>query len=224
MSKVAWVVFHLFIATLISSGETRAALFDRDGKKLPEAEVNGSPVNWEFVRQSSPAQYLSTGKLIPKGCTAVLVEMGGPIYALTNGHCISKKSFERGSAPKIEFATFDRPESKMEISVKGVLYSSIYGTDLAVLQLDQSPISIRSLGFSPLRLRKLPPTVGESLTMVSVPQEGIDPRNQFPRFSRCQMDRVVDIGEDDYFFLSSLAHRCSAAGGSSGGPLISEKA
>src|SRR5688572_7242580 len=78
-------------------------------------------------------------------CTAFLLAVGepsGPSYALTNGHCVGL--FDNTSVMRdapadgatVRFRLFaDRPDDEAVVPVETVLYGTMRGTDVAVLQL-----------------------------------------------------------------------------------------
>ncbi|UVK99115.1 hypothetical protein [Pseudomonas sp. B21-048] len=120
-------------------------------RDLGEGAVNGSTSK---ALQNSEHYYelwSGIGRLgLPSGesCSAVLLDTRnrqsraiGPAYLLTSGHCVF---FEYGSArtnlPLKASVTFhyfhDVPQRKRQYAIRTARWSSLVGTDLAVLEVD----------------------------------------------------------------------------------------
>src|SRR5580700_5622617 len=84
-----------FLAIAVFSGFSApdAVVFGRDGRKLPDIQVNSPEVNWEFLSISGHRELSGIGLVDifgGGGCTGTFLDTGagpdGPAYVLSNGH------------------------------------------------------------------------------------------------------------------------------------------
>lgn len=94
---------RLQLATLLSLfisvsawGFGPQSIFDQDGQRLPDREVNSGRVAWELLSIRQHGEFGAMGLLsagfFGGGCSATLIDNGGPdqspAYIVTNGHCL----------------------------------------------------------------------------------------------------------------------------------------
>ncbi len=83
----------LTIALAFTTQLTLAAIYDRQGRKLPDREVNSNRVNWQLLTTETDKKYNGIGLIdLDYGvCTGFAIAVGNnfksPAYVLTNAHC-----------------------------------------------------------------------------------------------------------------------------------------
>jgi hypothetical protein len=229
----------LGVGLVLTSHLSQAAIYDRNGNKLPDAEVNSDKVNWKLLRASENKKYNGVGLLesVTKVCTAFFVNTRGnpnaPAYAITNGHCyngvagfIGEKEIivNRPSDMIFKLNYFVNSESRVRsVRVKRTVYATMKNTDLAILELNTTFKQLVKEGFTPLIIDNALVKAGEPVEAIGVPLEGVKPSLSFLHKAICQIGESVKIREDVYNFDSSVRNRCSIVGGMSGSPMISLK-
>ncbi|MFO2462565.1 serine protease [Pseudomonas sp. 15FMM2] len=164
-------------------------------------------------------------------CNAVLLDTRnrkgnavGPAYALTSGHCVF---FSYGTArlsktidASIIFNYFyDVPEQQHTAHVKTTLWSSMAGTDLAILELDTTLATLIAKGIMPLKLADHYQYAGErEVINVGSPsgflQKGL-------RMSVCKESTTDSFVEHPGVFPGAMKNRCNDLQfGSSGSPML----
>jgi hypothetical protein len=118
--------------------------------------------------------------------------------------------------------TLDAPE----ISVPRVVYATLNGTDLALLEIDRSPAELAALGIEPLRLRFESPNVGDPLRVVGTPVGYLDGSYEsadFIRESRCSKLASATVVEHHFMWFDELVSRCPGMGeGAEGAPVLNQ--
>jgi hypothetical protein len=166
-------------------------------------------------------------------CTAVLLDVGGaddaPAYALTSGHCTgwwdSNQTFEDRALDgpgEVVFRFFvDTPEAHRSVPVAAAEYSSMMGTDLAVLRLDATVGALRREGIEGLRIADARPSSGASIVNVGAPTTTfVDPIEHLRR-GECTLGGEVALAELEWLWPDNVIHDCpDIRTGSSGSPLL----
>ena len=217
-----------------------AVVFDHDGNKLPDAEVNSTQVNWELLKLSSSKAFNGIG-LVDMGrgggCTGTFLDTGAlanaPAYVLSNGHCVGSHLMGAGdvlvdqpASPGMNFRFnyfVDAGAAVRMVPIRRVVYATMHHTDIAVFELDATYAQLVSEGFVPHVIAMADPVAGTQVEMVGVPQTGVRRATRFVRRSTCQLGERTNLKEGDYSFSGAFRHWCSSVGGSSGSPVIARQ-
>lgn len=224
--------------SLVSS-LAKAAVYDRNGNKLPDAKRNSLEVNWELLYSEQGKKYNGVGIIGYESdgfCTAFFLNTGGndnaPAYAITNGHCYDGMGFpnaqeiiiNKPSSLVFKLNYFENTKNSVRpVRVRQVVYATMKGTDLAILELDSTFKQLVKEGFTPLMIDDIPPSEGEHIKVIGIPMSQILPTRRFLHRAVCQVGKSVNLREDVYQWEEVIRHRCSALGGMSGSPIISLK-
>jgi len=130
-----------------------------------------------------------------------------------------------GMAKYIQFFT-DTQDRQVKAAVRRVAYSTMKGTDIALLELDVTQAELVARGVRPLELEATEPArAGDRVEAVGAPGLFFDIEERFLRRSRCQiLNERVDLLEFRWNFRNSQASDCEdIVGGISGSPLIAGK-
>ncbi|SFI04112.1 MULTISPECIES: serine protease [unclassified Pseudomonas] len=163
-------------------------------------------------------------------CNAVLLDTHdrrgkatGPAYVLTSGHCVffsyGTALLRRAFTADVTFNYFhDTPERHVTYAVKTAHWSSMAGTDLAVLELDTSLAALVASGIMPLRLASQRHTSDREVINVGAPtgflKKGL-------RMSACVESTINSFAEQPGVFPNALRNRCNGLRpGSSGSPML----
>jgi V8-like Glu-specific endopeptidase len=224
---------------LLDATKINAAIFDRSGRKIPDREVNSDRVNWQMLSTAAGRKYNGIGLIdVSYGfCTGFLISTGlhptAPAYVLTNGHCQGSSTklpgereiiVNRSSTTKFIVNYFhDFKPDRLTIRVKRLVYGTMKNNDVAILELTKTQRELTKVGIIPLQIATKPPTIGEPLTVVGVPSEGVKDELNFLHITTCKAGEFVNVREDVYNWKKSIRHHCSIIGGMSGSPMISLK-
>ena len=227
----------LSLGLALGANVAQAVIFDRNGNKLPDAEVNSSKVNWELLSIEKGRKYNGVGLLAQSLfglCTAFFVDTQGseqaPAYAVTNGHCYDGSTF-----PSPQEILINQPSTLVfqlnyfkdgikrvrSVRVQRIAYATMKGTDITVLQLDTSFKQLVKEGFTPLKIEQVPAPVGEPVEIIGIPLSGMEPSRSFLHRAVCEVGQSVNVREDVYQWEKSIRNRCSLVGGMSGSPVVS---
>jgi hypothetical protein len=227
----------LGLGLALGANVAQAVIFDRNGNKLPDSEVNSSKVNWELLSVEKGKQYSGIGLLEQRAsgiCTAFFLDTQGanqsPAYAVTNGHCYDGSTF-----PKPQEVLINQPSNLVfklnyfkdglnrvrSVRVRRVVYATMKGTDITVLELDTSFKQLVKEGFTPLKIEPVPAPVGEPVEIVGIPLNGVEPSRSFLHRAVCEIGQSANVREDVYQWEKSIRNRCSLVGGMSGSPVVS---
>jgi hypothetical protein len=213
------------------------SVFDRQGNRLPDSQVNSPDVNWQ-VLSIQGGRALSGVGLVDMGggggCTGTFLNTGagpdGPAYLLSNGHCASRQ------LPGPRDVIVNRPSRGMNfrfnyfvdagaavytVPIVRIAYATMHGTDVTVFQLAESFGSLVSKGFIPFRIAGRDVDGPTGVEMVGIPQNGVLRAQRFLRLSTCKLASRANVREGGYEWFGSFSHQCSSVGGSSGSPMIS---
>jgi hypothetical protein len=221
------------------SSLAKAAVYDRNGNKLPDAKRNSIDVNWELLYAEEGKKYNGVGIIgyASDGfCTGFFLNTGGadssPAYAITNGHCYDGSTMldakeillNKTSTLVFKLNYFVNNKNLVRpVRVRQVVYATMKGTDIAILELDTTFKQLVKEGFTPLTIEDVPPSTGEPIEIIGIPMTQILPARRFLHRSVCQVGESVNLREDIYIWEKAIRHRCSALGGMSGSPVISLK-
>ncbi len=175
------------------------------------------------------AHWSGIGRLeASKQCIATLIDTrdpwldnSGPAYVITNGHCIGAKNgviaHDLPLTGNIAFNYFtDTAGQRQTFALKRLIWSSIQGIDLALLELDSTLKAVMDTGIVPLRINS-PPPIGSPVLVVgdpSTPGLGL-------RLSTCTLHRADVVVEQAWVWRNALSNQCAGiAEGASGSPII----
>ncbi|MEO5964167.1 MAG: trypsin-like peptidase domain-containing protein, partial [Candidatus Limnocylindrales bacterium] len=183
--------------------------------------------------------YRSVGRLAGASlaCTLVLVDAApgvttGPAYALTNGHCVGINGNDVLVDQPLDGATAvfdyfaDTPERR-EVPVTKVVYASMKGTDLAILQLDATVGALADAGYHPWPIGDIGPLDGSSRDVimtgapVGAPIVDIPEAERYLRLGTCSLDTNPVRINERLWLWSALRNDCpEVLPGNSGSPVI----
>lgn len=163
-------------------------------------------------------------------CTASLIDTRGPLrkatgpaYLLTSGHCVffgngishTNESFKA----TITFNYFnDTPNRHKSYKVHKAHWSSMVGSDLAIVELESSLDVLIQDGIQPLVLEDHPPTDSGDILIVGHPSKFPEPGL---RISACTQELAQTIIEQPWVHRNALKNRCKdIRPGSSGSPIL----
>lgn len=184
-----------------------------------------------LVRQGSAeaARFAAAGKL--GGCTGTIVRSedatpASPAYLLTAGHCIDLSAnlviTDRTDTRTLELQYhIDTPASeRRRVSAKRIIYSTMKGLDIALLELDAAPGDLPAAAV----LSTERAFEGEAAEWAGVPVVAIPAGEQFLRTSPCTIGPAVEVLEWRWFWRGLLRNDCSDVhGGASGSPVFSTR-
>lgn len=195
---------------------------------------DGGPPGAEILHNADGTydRYNGIGRaVVPSSCTATLLDVGGgdaaPAYALTAGHCTlwweSDRSFEGRAldAPgEVIFRFFtDTVDAQVSVPVTTVAFSSMRGTDLAILRLDTTVGALRAQGIEGLRVASVLPDA--PITNVGAPLATATDDEEHLRLGRCALGDKSTLVEWEWLWPGVRAHDCpDIRTGSSGSPLL----
>lgn len=222
---------YVCLATLIDLA-TNTAVQARD---LGEGAVNGAASR---ALQNSEHHYelwSGIGRLSlhsGESCSAVLLDTRnrqrratGPAYLLTSGHCVF---FQFGSArtnlpveAKITFHYFhDTPQRHRQYTIRTARWSSLVGTDLAVLEIDATLASLIQAGINPLKLAPHQTNESHDVLNVGAPsgftEHGL-------RLSVCAEQTAGTFIDHPGVFPLAMRNRCDLHAGGSGSPMLNRR-
>jgi hypothetical protein len=204
-------------------------------RDLGEGAVNGS---MSRALQNSEHHYelwSGIGRLALQSgetCSAVLLDTRtrqgqavGPAYLLTSGHCAL---FEYGSSrthlPMEASVTFhyfhDTPQRHRRYAVRSAKWSSLVGTDLAVLEVSATLASLIQAGINPLKLASH--QTHESHDVLNVGAPGGFSENGL-RLSVCDEQTAGTFVDHPGVFPLAMRNRCDLHAGSSGSPMLDRR-
>lgn len=167
-------------------------------------------------------------------CSAVLIDprpspdstpSNSPAYVLSSGHCAFLQTGRVASdleiEGQVEFNYFkDTGNQRKVFPLKRIVWSSVQGTDLALLEL-QAPLSqVIESGVQPLRLSQssLDELPGREILTVSGP---LTPTGYTMRVAACTVDGIANLVEQPYAWTHNLRNQCTdVLPGSSGGATL----
>jgi len=199
-----------------------------------EAIDNGPAVALSNADGQSP--YSGVGRLRGRvQCTAALIrtkaDRPSRAYVLTNGHCATTFGSNEVAidqpAPsnyRVTFGMFqDAPNAQREVAVRRIAFSTMKGTDLAILELDASPEELERAGVRGRALASAVTPADEPLVIVGAPLQGV--AGSALQLSACRLEASVGVVlEYQWHWFGLERNSCAGiAPGSSGSPMISRR-
>ncbi|QAU23312.1 serine protease [Dyella sp. M7H15-1] len=182
---------------------------------------------------------LLTGRTGGYNCTASLVAgktpppPNRPALILTAGHCVDD---EMGSntvivnrpAPGGWLYTpnyfIDTTPEHHSVVVDHIVYATMKGMDLAILQLKATYGELAARGVHPLQLEPSVVSAGTPIELAHIPVIGVPEDERFLRHSLCQVSAGVTPlveGIGPWFWVAAVPNDCKGvAGGTSGSPVF----
>lgn len=155
-----------------------------------------------------------------------------PVYAVTNGHCFGLPYFENTVSKDVtldqeyrgEFNAGNSSQKKVQFKFSKVLYSSMYQTDIAILEIENSIETVKKAGLAPIAVSSR--GIGQDFSKLkyflpSIPilhVRGKEVRDI--RVSQCHIGNIVQVKEAQFTYHKSIQHQCNSQHGSSGAPLV----
>lgn len=225
------------LGLVLGANAAKAVIFDRNGNKLPDTEVNSSKVNWELLSVKNSRKYNGIGLLERSGvgfCTAFFIDTKGegqiPAYAVTNGHCYDGSNFLNPEEIRLNQPSHlifklnyfkDGVNRVRSVSVRRTVYATMKGTDITILELATPFKQLVREGFSPLKIDEVSAPLGEPIEIIGIPLTGMESSQSFLHRAVCEVGQSVNVREDIYKWEKSIRNRCSLVGGMSGSPVVS---
>jgi V8-like Glu-specific endopeptidase len=221
----------------LGSNLAQAAIYDRQGNKIPDAQVDSSVVDWELLSSVQGKKYNGVGLLEQDDegyCTAFFLNTSGdenaPAYAVTNGHCSDINKFphpqeiivNRPARITFKLNYFVNQKTHLRpVPVQRIVYATMKGTDITILELGTTFKQLVKEGFTPLTIDQVPAREREPIEIIGIPMTGVEPSQRFLHRTVCEVGQSVNLREDVYEWQKSIRTRCSSVGGMSGSPVVS---
>ncbi|WP_252090104.1 trypsin-like peptidase domain-containing protein [Pseudomonas sp. MWU13-3659] len=183
--------------------------------------------------QGEHAHWSGIGRLnLPRGdqCIASLIDSrgaeghdAGPAYVLTSGHCLDTRNgrivHDQPAQGSLIFNYFaDTPDRRPVFALKRTIWSSMQGSDLALVELNASLAEVMAAGIQPLLLGPSP-RPGSTVVMVG---EGSRPDTGL-RASHCIEQDEATVTQFPWVWRKLKANDCPAnSQGASGSPVIDQ--
>ena len=163
-------------------------------------------------------------------CTGFLYDTGAPdkpAVVITNGHCTGIFSsdvvdVDQPAEEQLEFRKFvDTTDAVVKATATTVRYSTMRGTDVAVLELDTTLGALTSKGIRAYKVSRLA-SVGRKIHVVGVPTAGVEQDKLFLRRNDCTVLRApVRLLEWRWVWDAAQPNDCQGIlGGNSGSPVF----
>ncbi|WP_237883605.1 trypsin-like serine peptidase [Pseudomonas sp. PGPR40] len=204
-------------------------------RDLGEGAINDSPSRTLQNSEHLYEIWSGVGRLsLQSGetCSAVLLDTRnrhgqatGPAYLLTSGHCVF---FEYGSArtnlllqASVTFHYFhDVPQRKRQYAIRTARWSSLVGTDLAVLEVDATLAALIQAGVNPLKLASHQTYESQDALNIGAPggftEQGL-------RLSACAEQTAGTFIDHPGVFPLAMKNSCDLYAGSSGSPMLNRR-
>lgn len=232
MSRAQWLWVAICGLLLTTSAASQPVTLPADG-----AEMNGPSVLLRNADGASP--YASVVRYSGRAqCSGVFVETmaagqdpgRAPAYVLTNGHCsdfpgANEVLLDRPAPPthRVVFNYFaDTHGQQTTVAVSRIVYATMKGRDLAILELAASYEEMVRRGFRPWRAAAAPPGPEEPVVIVGAPLMN-DPNASLLRLAACGHEsRAPVVLEFIWHWFDAGRNRCTdIRPGSSGSPVLS---
>ncbi|WP_194789535.1 trypsin-like peptidase domain-containing protein [Pseudomonas sp. UFMG81] len=148
-------------------------------------------------------------------------ETTGPAYVVTAGHCISLHNGiivqDKPMEAKIAFNHFgDTRDARREFPTRRIIWSSIQGSDLALVELDASLQQVMDQGIEPMKLGEPVPS-GSEVVVVGEPSSA----GTGLRLSACTEQDLPVLKQGLWVWRNLKLNNCPGiADGASGSPVI----
>ncbi|SDX33377.1 V8-like Glu-specific endopeptidase [Pseudomonas syringae] len=222
------IVFALF-ATSLTTFATAHEFGYGDGMPAYAPSVLLENKDGRFKHWTGIGRMESRGNSM---CTAVLIDPRAnpetdsadvPAYVLSSGHCTytqpGQLAVDLEIEGHVEFNYFkDMPRERKSYALKRINWSSLRGTDLALLELDTTLSRLIEDGIRPMTMETDVPVVGIDVLSVSAP---LTATGYTLRMSACKLESIANIVEHPYTWNANQSNQCEdVLPGSSGSPLI----
>jgi hypothetical protein len=221
------IVLRWFFLVLTLGSLPIAAMASDYGQGLPTPSEplvlnngNGENAHWSGIgRLYLPDRGQCIGSLIDTRSGED--EATGPAYVLTSGHCASKRNGlivqDEPLVASIHFNFFaDTPDRRPSFTVRRIVWSSVQGSDLALLELDASLAEVMAQDIQPLAIGSALED-GSAVLMVGEPtatDEGL-------KLSACSEHSLPWLMESPWLWRNLKRNDCQGAGkGASGSPIL----
>lgn len=147
-------------------------------------------------------------------------------WLLTAGHCVSLDAYgvirNQPLTGTVEFNYFvDTQNSRVPVRARATGWSTMKGTDLALVELDARLGDLRARGIRPLRLAARPTATGREVFWTGIPGSPIPGEQQFLRLGQCTLGETVSLLERRWIWSGELSNDCpDLYGGASGSPVF----
>ena len=204
-------------------------------KDLGENLKNGSPSRPLTNNDNQSSRWTGVGLLsTPNGtCTAVLIDTRGvgwtttaPAYVITAGHCVlaehgtSKLNHELNASVAFNYFQ-DTADNNKTYKVRTAIWTSMLGTDLAILELEKPLSALLQDQIMPLELSPTPPLFSHDVLNVGAPGTFT---NRALRLSACAQEVSRTISGVQPAFPGGLVNECKDLDyGSSGSPMVDRR-
>jgi|GEM_PF-1717134 len=160
-----------------------------------------------------------------RGCSGALFKYEGQpdtakALILTNGHCLTTREpalevkFNEPDSRPVTFFDADDNETRSYQTTR-LVYWTMYGTDFAILELDETYADIKAeSNVTPMLLSPTRPNVGDNMAVVSGFHEYV---------TECQIDAFIfGMEESRWIWEDSIRYTqdCVTFGGTSGSPIV----
>ena len=167
-------------------------------------------------------------------CTGSLINPSGSgspdarAWLLTAGHCISLEPYgvirTQPLTAQVQFGFFiDTPDRRVTVRSRATGWSTMKGTDLALVELDATLGDLATQGIHPLRLAASSPETERPVFWTGISGSPIPPDLQFLRLGHCRLGHQVQLLEGSWIWNADLSNNCpDLYAGASGSPLFDE--
>jgi uncharacterized protein (TIGR03437 family) len=202
------------------------------------AEAQAAPGSSELLLNANGANdaFAGVGRIrATSTCTGSLIDASdtgaadAKAWLLTAGHCISLEPYgvirNQPSTARVEFNYFvDTPDRRATVNARTVGWSTMKGTDLALVELDRTLGELRALGIRPVRLAARTFEAGRRVFWAGISGAPIPPELQFLRRGRCTLGSQVQLLEGSWIWNKDFSNNCpDLYAGASGSPLFDEE-
>lgn len=161
-------------------------------------------------------------------CTATLLDTrspaspaGAPAYLLTSGHCVEKKNglivTDRAVKGTVQFNYFTDSKAHT-FALKRIVWSSMQGVDMALIELQDSLGTLIDAGIEPIRIAEEVPAEGRDILLVGAP---LKPGTGHLRLAACTQQNSGEVLEQPWLWRHTVKNQCLDAGpGGSGSPVL----
>lgn len=176
----------------------------------------------QSLQQKQSDQIIPTGIGGMMGCSVSLIDTGKPdqpAQVITNGHCVGRIPPGENwvNVKKVKEVTFLSPTERQPVSfsTKQILWATMTGTDLALVELDVLLKDLFTFGIQPLKISNRS-EVPQNVQMIYFDKK--------PRSMSCAItDQVSILKESRWEWKNVYRHTCQTWGGTSGSPLINSQ-
>lgn len=194
-------------------------LFPNDGILANQGDLNALKAVGQYKGQSS--------------CTAVFVKfsdnLNAPAYVLTNGHCSQywdPNAVYRSLPVPDHSVTFNLFQNvpaaeRVTVAAKQIAYSTMKGTDLAIVELAATVGDLNKRGINPLPIANALPDPGSPIRIVGVPVNDIPTEQWLLRQTTGTQGSKTNLIEFVWTWWAMYANNAPGiVGGHSGSPVM----